>query len=391
MTTSLQTSVLGELVSLNSRKTIKQTYLEVFLYFLRLGSLGFGGPLAVISTIQKDLIENKKWMPQEEFNAVFALIKAMPGPVAFQTAVFMGRHRAGFWGGSLAGFGLVFPAFVLMILFSVFFKSISDLSFTHSILLGMQVSALGVILGSLKGLVKNNMKDFFFWVLVIISGAINYFFPSYEALVILAFGLGLVLFYHYKRSNLRSLQSVAVPFFFFFNETIRDLALVCFKAGALVFGTGLAIVPMLQHDVVVKYKWLSQSEFLDALAFGQMTPGPVVVTATYIGHRIAGMPGAVIATMAIFAAAFFHMSTWFPLVVNRLRGKIWVNDFVFGAVAAVVGPIIVTVAKMGMGIEFTFFLMVMAACVFIATLKNSLPLWVLIPLGGLLNLVVSSI
>lgn len=312
----------------------------------------------------------------------------MPGPVAFQTSVFMGRHRAGFWGGALAGFGIVLPAFLLMILFSIFFKSISDLSFTHAIMLGMQVSALGVILGSLKGLVKQSMKDFFFWVLVFISGAINYFKPSYEALIILVFGIFIVLFKKYQREKVVSkLMSIALPAVFF-SESIRDLMLVCFKAGALVFGTGLAIVPMLQHDVVVKYKWLTQSEFLDALAFGQMTPGPVVISATYIGHKLAGMPGAIIATVSIFAAAFFHMSTWFPLVINRLRGKIWINDFVFGAVAAVVGPIIVTVIKMGMDIEFNLFLMAMAVIVFLVTLTNKVPLWLLIPLGGLLNYLV---
>ena len=365
-------------------------YREVLFYFLRLGTLGFGGPLAVVGTIQKDLVENRKWMKEDDFNATFSLIKAMPGPVAFQTAVFMGRSRAGFIGGALAAFGIVFPAFCLMILFSIFFKSMNELSFTHTILLGMQVAALGVILGSLKGLVKNNMKEFFFWVLVVLSGAINFYHPSIEPIIIIGFGFMIIVFKHWQRNSKGQLTlfSLAAPVVFF-SSTIRDLTLVCFKAGALVFGTGLAIVPMLQHDVVVKYKWLSQSEFLDALAFGQMTPGPVVITATYIGHKLAGMPGAIAATSAIFAAAFFHMSTWFPLVVDRLRGKKWVNDFVFGAVAAVVGPIIVTVLKMGSEISFNFFLLAMAVVVFILTLMNKVPLWLLIPMGGLLNLLVT--
>ncbi len=367
-------------------------YKEVLFYFFRLGTLGFGGPLAVVGSIQKELVEKRKWMEEEDFNATFSLIKAMPGPVAFQTAVFMGRIRAGFFGGALAAFGLVTPAFCLMILFSIFFKSMNDLTFTHSILQGMQVAALGVILGSLKGLVKNNIKDFFFWVLVIVSGAINYKHPSIEPIVIIGFGLMIIAFKKFLRESASQLTifSLAAPLVLASNS-IRDLALVCFKAGALVFGTGLAIVPMLQHDVVVKYKWLTQSEFLDALAFGQMTPGPVVITATYIGHKIAGMPGAIVATVAIFAAAFFHMSTWFPLVVNKLRGKKWINDFVFGAVAAVVGPIIVTVLKMGSDIPFNFFLILLVVSVFILTLINKIPLWLLIPMGGVINLIVLKI
>lgn len=366
-----------------------ERYKEVFFYFLRLGTLGFGGPLAVVGSIQKDLVENRKWMEEADFNATFSLIKAMPGPMAFQTAVFMGRVRAGFIGGALAAVGLVSPAFCLMILFSLFFKSISELSGTASALQGMQVAALGVILGSLKGLVKNNRKDFFFWFLVFVSGSINFYRPSTEPIIIIGMGLLIVAFKRWQRNSAAQMTLYGLAFpMVFLSSTVRDLALVCFKAGALVFGTGLAIVPMLQHDVVVKYQWLSQNEFLDALAFGQMTPGPVVITATYIGHKLAGIPGAFIATVAIFAAAFFHMSTWFPLVVIRLRNQKWINDFVFGAIAAVVGPIIVTVFRMGFDIPFTFFLMMMVIVVFVLTLMNKVPLWLLIPVGGVLNLVV---
>ncbi len=357
----------------------KHNYKEVFLYFIRLGCLGFGGPLALVGTMQAELVEGRKWMDVNDFNASFSLIKAMPGPVAFQTAVFLGRTRAGFWGGFLAGFGIVFPAFLMMILFSMFFSSISQLAFTQSLMLGMQVAALGVILGSLKSLVKYNYKDIFFWVLVLISGYINYFHPSLEPVVIIGFGILIVFQGRYKR------RFLSVAPLLLFSSSVKNLALVCFKAGALVFGTGLAIVPMLQHDVVVKYHWLTQSEFLNALAFGQMTPGPVVVTATYVGHKIAGMTGAIVGTVCIFAAAFFHMSTWFPHVVKKLRGKIWINDFVFGAVAGVVGPIIVTVVKMGLGIELNFFLVSMAIIIFILTLFNKVPLWLLIPMGGVLN------
>lgn len=354
-----------------------EKYKEVLLYFLRLGSLGFGGPLAIISHIQKDLVEQRKWIGEEDFNTAFSLIKAMPGPVAFQVAVFMGRVRAGFLGGALAGFGLVFPAFCLMILFSLFFKSLKELTYFNSILLGMQVSALGVILGSLKGLIKNSYKDFLFWILIILSGIINFYSPSSEPIIIISFGLMLVWVRNWQKNPKSHLT--------LFSSTLFSLGLVCFKAGAFVFGTGLAIVPMLQHDVVTKYNWLSQNEFLDALTFGQMTPGPVVITATYIGHKLAGFPGALLATVAIFAAAFFHMSTWFPLVVNRLSGKKWINDFVFGAVAAVVGPIVVTVFKMGYEVPFNFFLAILALVAFIFTLTNKIPLWALIPLGGILN------
>lgn len=348
-----------------------ELYKEVFFYFLRLGVFGFGGPLALVSSMQKDTVDKRNWLTHEEFNSTFALIKAMPGPIAFMTAVFLGRLRAGFWGGLLAGIALNLPAFFLMILFSMFFSSLSHITFVHVLMIGMQVTALGVILGSLKGLVKGRERNVFFWVLVIISGIINYFHPGLEPVIIIGFGLMLI-------TSKRLFD-------------IGTLALVCFKAGALVFGSGLAIVPMLQNDVVTKYHWLTQSEFLDALAFGQMTPGPVVITSTYIGHKLYGMSGALVATLSIFAAAFFHMSTWFPLVVKKLKGKVWINDFIFGAVAAVVGPIIVAVYKLAVGVHLTPVLGMLTVISFFITLKSKFPLWAVIPIGGLITVILSMI
>lgn len=346
---------------------------EVFKYFIRLGLLGFGGPLALVSSMQKDLVEKRRWMDPHEFNATFSLIKAMPGPIAFMTAVTMGRVRAGFLGALIAGFALNFPAFVLMIVFALFFSSVSGFTATQWLMLGMQVSALGVILGSLKGLTRGYSRDMLFWSMVVLAGAINYKFPSFEPLIILGFGFFIVVLRKKRTSELGS------------------LVLVCFKAGALVFGSGLAIVPMLQHDVVEKYHWLSQSEFLDALAFGQMTPGPVVITATYIGHKVAGFTGSVLATLSIFAASFFHMTTWFPFVIKKLKDQKWVRDFTYGAVAAVVGPIIVAVIKLGMGVDFDLLLVFLAMGSFVISYLGKLPLWLIIPLSGLISLLFHSL
>jgi len=353
----------------NENRKILNSIKEVFIYFLKLGALGFGGPLALVSNMQKHCVEEKNWISQEEFTSTFALIKAMPGPVAFMTAVFLSRHRAGFFGALAGGIALNLPAFILMVLFSLFFSSLSHLSFMHPLMLGMQATALGVILGSLKGLIKGNEKNVLFWSLVIIAGTINYFHPNLEPMIIIGFGMMMIL---------------KGKFF-----DLGAMTLVFFKAGSLVFGSGLAIVPMLEHDVVTKYHWLTQSEFLDALAFGQMTPGPVVITATYIGHKMYGYPGAVLATLAIFSASFFHMTTWFPLVVKKLSGKSWIKDFVFGAVAGVVGPILVAVFKLGNGLGYTPLTLTLLCAAFLITLKTKFPLWAVIPLGGIISLVLT--
>jgi chromate transporter len=301
----------------------------------------------------------------------------MPGPVAFMTSIYMGRVRANFIGAILAAIGIVLPSAIIMILFSIFFSSISKFQFTEIFLTGMQICALGVILGSLKGLVKNNFKSMTFWQLVVAAAIINYYHPNLEPFIILLFGIMFVLI---KKQY---------PNAFFDGATLILLGLVCFKAGALVFGTGLAIVPMLKHDVVNKYHWLSQNEFLDALAFGQMTPGPVVITSTYIGHKVAGLSGAIIATLGIFSASFFHMNTWFPIVIKKLSGQIWINHFVFGAVAAVVGPIIVTVFKLYLGLPVNYLTAIFFFSIFGLTLHGKTPFWALIPFGGLFYFIFS--
>ncbi len=349
---------------------------EVFLYFLKLGILGFGGPLAVVSAIQNDLVYKKQWILEEEFNSAFAMIKAMPGPVAFMTAVFMGRHRAGIFGGILAGFGMVFPAFILMILFAIGsanFKSHPEIElFFH----GMQIATLGVIIASLKGLVgphKNNLK---FWLLVSLSAIIFWFYPQSESLIIISFALFMVL---KNRIKIHQFQV-----FIALSPLSLDLFWTCFKAGALVFGTGLAIVPMLQHDVVDKFGWLSQTEFLDALAFGQLTPGPVVITVTYVGYKLSGIVGAVLATMGIFLASFTHMMTWFPIAFKKLRQTKWVYQFTFGALSAVVGPILVTTFKLGQTIDVHLGFFAISIISFFLILKTKIPVWIVIPLGGIL-------
>ncbi len=346
-------------------------YLETLFYFLKLRTLGFGGPLALISSMHRDLVLDKKWLDELEFQSAFSLIKAMPGPLAFMLAVFIGRKRANYWGGFLAAFGLIFPPAVIMIIFSMSLTSLNHFQKFPIWLMGMQLTSLGVILGSVKGLVRNQIKNIVFWFLVFVSGTINYFHPSVEPIIIISMGLIIVFS---KKMELSKRWDLAILF------------LVMFKAGALVFGSGLAIVPMLKHDVVTKYQWLSESEFLTALSFGQMSPGPVVITSTYIGHQLHGILGAIVATIGIFLASFFHMMTWFPIVLKKLEGNKSIQDFIFGAIAAVVGPILVTVLKLYINIQHYQYALIFFVVSFLITIWGKVPLWFLIPFGGVVYL-----
>jgi chromate transporter len=128
-----------------------------------------------------------------------------------------------------------------------------------------------------------------------------------------------------------------------YQDKIGKLFWICFKAGAFVFGTGIAITPILERDFVQSMHWITHGEFMDALAIGQITPGPVLLTTTFLGYKVAGLLGAITATTGVFLAGFIHMSTWFPMAVEKLATQKWIEDFLFGALAMVVGTILVTV------------------------------------------------
>lgn len=334
--------------------------------------------------MQKDLVEQKKWISDDEFKQAFALIKAMPGPIAFQMSVYFGRRRAGFAGAFLAGLGVVLPAFLLMILFGYFYNLLVQAQSAKKYLLGMQASALVMVVFGMKGMVLPYAKKISYWVLFLIAAILFEYSPVPEPLIII---LGAALWAYFQAQKNKSIASVGLFFVDIDFEKLQKLFLVCAKAGAFVFGSGLAIVPMLEHDFVTQLAWLTHSEFMDGLAAGQVTPGPVVVTATFIGFKAAGLVGALVATVGIFLPSFIHISTWFPSAVGYLSKQKWIKDFTFAATAIVVGTIAVTVIKLAAtwGSDYRQYLIVIVCSVI--ALKSKLPSWALILSGGVFSLI----
>ncbi len=357
--------------------------IEILAYFLRLGSIGFGGPLALIGMMQKDLVEDKKWISDNEFKQAFSLIKAMPGPIAFQTAVYLGKARAGFWGGTMAGFGLVLPAFLMMILFGYFYEDFKSILWAQKLLTGMQASALVMVAFGLKSLVKPYFKIFSYWFLLLIALILSVYSALPEPIIILG-GAGLWTLLKQEKNKFHFMS--AIGFFEFDLEKIQKLTWICFKAGAFVFGTGLAAIPIFESGFVDQLHWMTHSQFMDAIAAGQITPGPVVISATFIGFKTAGFWGALLATIAIFGPAYFHMITWFSHAVSWLSKQKWISDFTFAAIALVVGILTLTIYKLlgtFQGQPLQYFIFVIC---FVLALKTNLPSWALILSGGLMNL-----
>jgi chromate transporter len=310
------------------------------LYFLKLGATGFGGPMAIIAQMHRDLVENKKIVEEKEFSQSLALIKTLPGPVAIQLIAFISYRNKGFWIAILSSILFVIPSFVLMVLLAIFYKDIRGHSVSSLALDGMQAGALALVVEALFQLLKSYFKNLNFWIFGSMSVLLLIFFHASEVFVIfLSAGISVLipkiklLFNNHYKSSVKS-----IPVF--------ELLSVCLKAGGLAFGTGIAIIPMMQKDFVERLGWVTQQQFLDAIAFGQLTPGPISVTVTFVGYLVAGFWGAVIATFGIFFPGVFNMTTWFPRVYDWFSKQKWVKDFVLGAISAIAAGILVALYQM---------------------------------------------
>ncbi|GIL16809.1 MAG: chromate transporter [Oligoflexia bacterium] len=348
--------------------------IECIGYFLRLGLTGFGGPLAVIAQMQRDLVVEKKWISAEEFRQTLSLIKSMPGPVSFQMILYVARKHSGTFVALLSGIVFILPAFLMMILLAEFYADYKQNVSLSTFLEGMQAGAFILILVALRDIARPYYSRSRFWAFLILSILFIGFAQVHEAIVIIVMGLIAVMYRRLGQATLRSF----IP---------MDLILVCLKAGALAFGTGLTIVPLLHSDFVSLHHWITHEEFMDALAFGQITPGPVMVTVTFLGYKLWGWVGAIITTICVFLPSAVHMLTWFPHAVGWMNRQKWVQDFVLGATAALAAGIILVLISIGQG--FTLALVVIPLCLLGLMTKFKWPSWTLIVGTGLIHLMLT--
>ncbi len=364
-------------------------------YFLYLGTTGFGGPIALIQQMRIDLVETEKTriISEQEFDQAFTMIKAMPGPVAFQMSVYIGVKQARFLGGLLAGLGVIFPAFVMMVILAMSYDQIIENHFLNSAIQGAQYAVASVIIMGLYKLSKMYHAKIIFWILMMFSALTFYLKYLPETVLIIGMGLFVVFL------SLTSFKNKLMNFSFFMlsavdQERLWPIFRDCFKTGALVFGTGLAAFPFLQTAFVDQLGWLDLQTFNDAVSFGQMTPGPVTIATTFMGYKMAHLYGALVATAGLYLPAFVHMTTWFPRALNWLSKQKWVSAFVLGSTAAVVGCVFVTVFNMNQNeyLKYSFWLIAIMTLLLqlnlIPKMKN-LSVIQIIGIGSLMNVVLA--
>ena len=315
-------------------------------YFLRLGFLGFGGPVALVGQMERELVSERHWLTAEQMREVIAVCQSLPGPLAIQVGIFISYLRGGFWGAWAGGWAFIAPNFLIVTAIAALYAHLGGLRLVTAIFYGVSPAVIALILHSCWRLARLGMEDWLQWTLAAACFVITVLIQAEVAILFVGAGVLGMLYYGNlvrRTTSPAALVAPAVPAAAGAPASVSSAALKLLlfflKAGALTFGSGLVIVPFLQEGVVHQYGWLGQRDFLIAVAVGMISPGPVVITATFVGYLVAGFTGALAATIGIFLPSFILVLAAAPLLA-RYRANRNVQGFVKGAYAAAIGTIL---------------------------------------------------
>lgn len=317
---------------------------ELVRYFLRLGCLGFGGPVALVGQMERELVDDKKWLTKEQMREAIAICQSLPGPLAIQVGIYISYLRCGFWGAWAGGWSFILPNFLIVAALGALYVYLGDLQPVTAIFYGVSPAVIALILHSCYRLAKLGMEDWLQWAIAAVCLAVTVILQAEVALLFIGAGLVGILYYGSLWSRTPAPLAVAAPVLAQFapaapGSILGKLLLFFLKAGSLTFGSGLVIVPFLEQGLVQQFGWLDERQFLIAVAIGMISPGPVVITATFVGYLVAGFWGSVVSTVGIFLPSFLFVLIAAPLLA-RHRGNANVQGFVKGAYAAAIGTIL---------------------------------------------------
>ncbi|MBV9456663.1 MAG: chromate efflux transporter [Bradyrhizobium sp.] len=330
MTTSSDAGRIGELVR----------------YFLRLGFLGFGGPVALVGQMERELVDGKKWLSKDQMREAIAICQSLPGPLAIQVGIYVAWLRGGFWGAWAGGWAFILPNFAIVAALGALYVYLGDLQPVTGIFYGVSPAVIALILHSCYRLAKLGMEDYLQWAIAAACLGITVALQAEVALLFIGAGMIGILYYgSIFKGAPTVLPVVVVPAAaaplapVATSSTLGKLLLFFLKAGSLTFGSGLVIVPFLEQGLVQQYGWLDERQFLIAVAIGMISPGPVVITATFVGYLVAGFWGSLVSTVGIFLPSFILVLVAAPILA-RHRQNPNVQGFVKGAYAAAIGTIL---------------------------------------------------
>jgi chromate transporter len=345
-------------------------------YFLRLGTFGFGGPIALAGAMQRDLVEDRQWVSEDEYKKGLALAQLAPGPLAAQLAIYLGWARGGILGATLIAFAFVLPSFLMVLAISFAYVRYGGLPWMQSAFYGIGAAVIAIIARSAWKLIRLTLsRDVLLWLIFAANAIATALMQAEIVTLILAGGVATLIARARPRVPAMCLAPAAFELFWFFA-----------KAGAFVFGSGLAIVPFLYGGVVQRHGWLTEQQFLDAVAVAMITPGPVVITVAFIGYLVSGFSGAVIASIGVFLPCYLFVvipAPYYARFADDPRLRAFVAGVTAGATGAIAGAVFVLAQR---AIYDVPTLVIFAATVTALLIMKRVPEPVIIATAGLLTI-----
>ena len=320
---------------------------DLLRYFLRLGTFGFGGPIALVGYMQRDLVERRRWFSKQDFLEGLALAQLAPGPLAAQLAIYLGWLESRTLGATLVAAAFVLPSFVMVLVLSAVYLRYGGLAWMQGAFYGIGAAVIAIIGRSAWKLTRTTLKtDVVAWLIFAVSGLITAWTESEIVWVFLL--AGVVSLVWRGRATIPASAAALLPWTFLTtglhgpaaDSVLWKIGTYFAEAGAFVFGSGLAIVPFLHGGVVNEFHWLSERQFLDAVAVAMITPGPVVITVAFIGYLVAGPLGATAASIGVFLPCYLFVvipATYFRRSVNHPQVKAFVDGVTAAATGAIAG------------------------------------------------------
>jgi chromate transporter len=363
----------------------KPSYSKLFLAFLKLGAGAFGGP-ALVEYIRKLSVEQNSWIDSDGFNDGVALCQSIPGATAMQMATYVGLKTKGISGAILSCSGFVLPAFLLMLVFSVLYKQFHDLPRIISIFAGLNIIIVAIMLNATYSFGKTSLKDHKDAGLALISAGLLWIGVSPFLVVLGAALLGTVVFkgkdlvvgsagrgtalFHMKHILFFSVILVSgFVLLYLFSNKLLQLSVVMFKVNLFAFGGGYGALPLMLHEVVNIRGWMNNKTFMDAIALGQVTPGPTIITSTFVGYLVDGMSGAIVSTLSSFASSFFVLIVAVPFF-EKLRISRYFYSATRGVFVTFVGLLLYVSVNFSLAIPWDIIKIIFALLTLFALFKK---------------------
>jgi chromate transporter len=390
-------------------ESVAPTFQQLVLYFVKLGATGFGGPVALANYMRRDLVERDGWLTEEEYDRGLAVATACPGPLAYQLGVYCGFVKYGILGGVAVGLAFALAPFSIVVALAAIYAHFSSAVWIRSLFYGVSPVVVALILKACCSLGSKTLKrETAAWAVAIVALIATLVFQrELTVLFVIAGIIGIFVFAPRQTliarqapqptietpSRATKLQGNAVPIVLgavvsgFATATAWNLFAFFFKTGLLVFGSGLVVVSFVKAYVVDQYHWLGNRAFLDAVAVGMVSPGPVVITATFVGYLVGGFTGAIAATAGIFLPSILFTVAGTPLLI-RYGKNARVAGFVRGVTVAVVGVLAGTTYLVGRPVIGDWLTILLLIAVLVAPrLRRGIPDQLFVGAGAIIGLI----